>query len=175
MFLRDTSSNGTFINQSVVGCNKAVELKDGDEVMIVDSARFLFRPLGPTHRDFTQQYVLLDFIQKGHLGKVFVCKERSTGERFAVKKHEFSPIPTSDQRKKESIAEELNLMGLCHRNIISMKEAFSDDASSSHVTQLAQEGELFDLIVMKTKFSEDETRHIFKQLFDAVKYLVSIA
>lgn len=162
MFLRDTSSNGTLINQSVVGCNKAVELKSGDEVMIVDSARFLFRPHGPTHRAFTQQYVLLDFIKKGHLGKAFVCKERSTGERLAVKKHEFSQIPTSDQGEKESIAAELNLMGLCHRNIVSMKEAFADDASSSHVTQLAQEGELFDLIVMKTKFSEDETRHIIQ-------------
>lgn len=151
-----------------------VELKDGDEVTIVDSARFLFQSPGPIRRTFDQQYMLLDFIRKGHLGKVFVCKERSTGERFAVKKHEFSPNHDSDRAKKESIVAELNLMGLCHKNIMFMKEAFADDSSSSHITQFAQFGELFDLIVRKSKLSEDDTRHIFKQLFDAVKYLVSV-
>lgn len=89
-------------------------------------------------------------------------------------KRTFSPDPTSDQDTRVKIAAELNLMGLCHRNILFMKEAFEDDVSSSHVTQIAEKGELFRLIVRKTKLSEDETRHIFKQLFDAVKYMVSV-
>ncbi|KAL2277333.1 hypothetical protein FJTKL_00053 [Diaporthe vaccinii] len=53
-----------------------------------------------------------------------------------------------------------------------MKEAFAGDASSSHVTKIAERGDLYDLIVRKSKLSEDETRRIFSQLFDAVKYLV---
>lgn len=142
--------------------------------MIIDGARFLFHPPGPIHRTFNQQYTLLNLIGKGHIGQVFACQEKSTGERFAVKKHSFLPDPKSDQRKKESVAAELNLMGLCHRNIMFMKEAFVDDGSSSHITQIAEKGELFNLIVRKSKLSEDETRHIFKQLFDAVKYLVSV-
>lgn len=150
-----------------------VELKDGDKVMIVAIARFLFQSSGPIRRTFDQQYMLLGFIREGRLGKVFVCKEKSTGERFAVKKHEFSPNHESDWAKKVNIVAELNLMGLSHKNIMSMKEAFADNSSSAHVTQFAQRGELFDLIVRKSKLSEDDTRHIFKQLFDAVKYLVS--
>ena len=39
--------------------------------------------------------------------------------------------------------------------------------------ELAAEGELFNWIVMKQKLSEAETRKIFIQLFQGVKYLVS--
>ncbi|KAI7783886.1 hypothetical protein LA080_011148 [Diaporthe eres] len=172
VFLRDLSSNGTFVNQSVVGCNKVVELKNGDEITIIDTARFRFYQAKTIYRSFAQQYSLLDTLGKGDIGRVFVCQEKSTGQRFAVKKYTFSPDAKSDQDVKESIAAELNLMGLCHRNITFMKEAFAGDASSSHVTKIAERGDLYDLIVRKSKLSEDETRRIFSQLFDAVKYLV---
>lgn len=172
-FLRDLSSNGTFVNQTVVGCNQEVGLEDGDEITISDSARFRFCRVETTCRSFPQQYNILNTLGKGDIGRVFVCQEKSTGKRFAVKKYNFSPDPKSDQDVKESAAAELNLIGLCHRNIIFMKEAFAGDGSCSHVIQIAERGELFDLIVRKSRLSEDETRHIFKQLFDAVKYLVS--
>lgn len=143
--------------------------------MIIDGARFLFHPPGPIRRTFNQQYTVLNLIGKGHIGQVFACLKKSTGDRFAVKKHSLpDPKSDKDKGKEDSVAAELNLMGLCHRNIIFMKEAFFDDGSSYHVTQIAEKGELFNLIVRKTKLSEDETRHIFKQLFDAVKYLVSV-
>lgn len=149
-----------------------VLLKERDEITIFGNARFLFRSSAPIRRSFDQHYLLLDFLGKGDIGKVFVCKERSTGKRFAVKNHE-SSATWSQQGLRERIAAELNLMGLCHRNIIFMKEAFSDDGLSLHVTQIAEKGDLFRFIRKKSKLSEDETRHIFKQLFDAVKYLVS--
>ncbi|KAG6365290.1 hypothetical protein INS49_006899 [Diaporthe citri] len=171
VFLRDLSSNGTFVNENVVGCNQVLELKDWDLITIVDNAQLLFNSSLPIHRTFGQQYSTLNLIGKGHIGQVFACREKSTGKRFAVKKHSFSPVPKFDQRKKECIAAELNLMGLCHRNIMFMKEAFVDNGSSSHVTQIAKKGELFNLIVTKSRLSEHETRHVFKQLFDAVKYL----
>lgn len=173
VFLRDLSSRGTFVNQTLVGCNRVVELKDGDEINIFDSAQFVFRPSGLIRRSFALHYTRLECLGNGHLGKVFLCIEKSTGKRFAVKIYELSAT-RSEQGLKESITAELNLMGLCHRNIIFMKEAFEDKLSSSHVIQIAEKGDLFGFIVRKSKLSEDETRHIFKQLFDAVKYLVSV-
>lgn len=158
----------------MVGRNQVVELKDGDEIAIVDGATFRFHRQDTIYRTFSQQYALLNALEKGRIGRVFMCKEKSTGERFAVKKYSFSPTPESDQDTKESIEAELNLMGICHRNIIFIREAFVGDASCSHVTQIAENGDLFDMIVRKLKLSEDETRHIFKQLFDAIKYLVSV-
>ena len=41
--LEDLSSNGTFVNDQILGRNKRRELQDGDEVTILDEARFLFR------------------------------------------------------------------------------------------------------------------------------------
>lgn len=149
-------------------------LKDRDEIMIVDSVRFIFRQHGSTHQTFLQQYTLLEQIGKGNVGEVFMCAEKSTGKRFAVKIHTFSAVPYPNLNKEVDIAAELNLMGLCHKNIIFMKEAFREKQASFHVTQIAEKGELFNLIVLKSKLSEGETRHIFKQLFDAVKYLVSL-
>lgn len=41
------------------------------------------------------------------------------------------------------------------------------------VLELAPGGELFNLIVMKQRFTEDETRKIFLQIFSALEFLVS--
>lgn len=173
VFLEDLSSNGTFINENLVGCNRDVELKDRDEIGILDSARFIFHQHHSIQPLFLSKYTLLEQIGKGHVGEVFLCTEKSTGERFAVKIFT-SSFPYSDHVKKDGMVAELNLMGICHRNIMSIKEAFREKQASFHVTQIAEKGELFNLIVTKSKLSEGETRRIFKQLFDAVKYLVSI-
>lgn len=169
--MKDLSSNGTFVNESLVGCNTGRELKDRDEIAILDSVRFIFRLHSSIDRFFLAKYTLLEQLGKGHVGEVFLCAEKSTGERFAVKI--YTSIPTMDHAKKDNMAAELNLMGLCHRNVMSMKEAFEEKDQSFLVTQIAEKGELYNLIVKKSKLSESETRHIFKQLFDAVKYLVS--
>lgn len=174
VFLRDLSSNGTLVNQKGVGCNQVVELKDRDEITISDSARFWFCRPGTIYRNFAQHYTFRHEVGKENISRVFVCQEKSTRQHFAVKKRTFSPDPKSDQDTKEKIAAELNLMGLCHRNIIFLKEAFAGDSLCFHVTQIAKKGDLFDLITRKSKLSEDETRHISKQLFEAVNYLVSV-
>ena len=41
------------------------------------------------------------------------------------------------------------------------------------VLELAPEGELFNYIVRKQKLSESQTRKVFLQLFNGLKYLVS--
>lgn len=42
------------------------------------------------------------------------------------------------------------------------------------VLELAPEGELFNLIVMKQKLTEEETRKVFVQLFQGMSYLVRL-
>jgi len=55
-----------------------------------------------------------------------------------------------------------------------LKDTFDEDDGIFLVLELAPEGELFNWIVMKQKLSETETRKVFVQLFQAVKYLVSV-
>ena len=63
--LEDLSGNGTYVNDGYVGRNKRRELQDGDEVSILDQARFIFRyPRNKATSSFKQQYSI-----QGQLGK----------------------------------------------------------------------------------------------------------
>ncbi|KAF7596184.1 hypothetical protein BBP40_003083 [Aspergillus hancockii] len=170
--LEDLSSNGTFINDAIVGRNKHRELEDGDEVTILDEARFIFRY--PRSRDtsgFRQQYRILHQLGKGHFATVYLCAERATGTQYAVKLFEKRP-GDSQKSQAEALQQEIGLlMGVSHSNLLCLKDTFDESDGVYLVLELAPEGELFNLIVSKQKFTETETRHIFVQLFEGLKYL----
>ncbi|KAE8394777.1 serine/threonine protein kinase chk2 [Aspergillus alliaceus] len=170
--LEDLSSNGTFINDAIVGRNKHRELEDGDEVTILDEARFVFRY--PRTRDtsgFRQQYKLLQQLGKGHFATVYLCAGRSTGTKYAVKVFE-KRSGDSQKSQADALQQEIGLlMGVSHPNLLCLKDTFDESDGVYLVLELAPEGELFNLIVSMQKFSETETRHIFVQLFEGLKYL----
>ena len=172
--VEDLSSNGTFVNEAVIGRNKRRELQDQDEITLLDKARFVFRY--PKNRDtnhFLQQYTLLEKLGKGHFAEVFLCVEKVTGHRFAVKI--FSKRPGVEERSKtEGLQQEIAvLMSVSHPNMLCLKDTFDEPNAVYLVLELAAEGELFNWIVMKQKLTEEETRKLFLQLFHGVKYLVS--
>jgi serine/threonine-protein kinase Chk2 len=170
--VEDLSSNGTFVNDAIIGRNKYRELEDGDEITILDEARFVFRY--PRTRDtngFRQQYRLLQQLGKGHFATVYLCVERATGTQYAVKVFERRP-GDSQKSQTESLQQEIGLlMGVNHPNLLCLKDTFDEADGVYLVLELAPEGELFNLIVSRQKFSEEETRHIFVQLFEGLKYL----
>ena len=65
------------------------------------------------------------------------------------------------------------LMAVSHPSLLCLKGAFEEEDGVYLILELAAEGELFNWIVMKQKLSEAETRKVFVQLFQSVKYLVS--
>ncbi|KAF2665869.1 serine/threonine-protein kinase chk2 [Microthyrium microscopicum] len=167
--VEDTSANGTYVNDVVVGRNNRRELRDGDEVSIVDEARFSFRY--PRHRAssaFKQQYVILDQLGKGHFATVYLCIDKVTGQRWAVKK--FDRI--HEKGRMDGLQQEIAvLMAISHPSLLCLKGAFEEDDGVYLILELAAEGELFNWIVMKQKLTEEETRKLFVQLFQAIKYL----
>ncbi|PWY77155.1 Pkinase-domain-containing protein [Aspergillus sclerotioniger CBS 115572] len=170
--LEDLSSNGTFVNDAIVGRNNHRELEDGDEVTILDEARFVFRY--PRTRDtnrFLQQYRVLQQLGQGHFATVYLCIERATGTRYAVKV--FERRSSDSQRSQTDILQqEIGLlMGVSHPNLLCLKDTFDESDGVYLVLELAPEGELFNLIVSKRKLPENETRHIFLQLLEGLKYL----
>lgn len=171
--LEDLSSNGTFVNEAIVGRNKQRELEDGDEVTILDEARFVFRY--PRTRDtngFRQQYRILQQLGKGHFATVYLCAERATGDEYAVKVFERRP-GDSQRSQSEALLQEIALLkSVNHPNLLCLKDTFDENDGVYLVLELAPEGELFNLIVAKQKLTEDETRKVFIQLFHGVKYLV---
>lgn len=170
--VEDLSSNGTYVNEAIVGRNQRRELEDQDEIAVHGKARFIFRY--PQHRHtsaFLQQYTLLEKLGKGHFAEVYLCIEKSSGRRYAVKI--FSRPPGMDDRAKtEGLQQEIGvLMGVSHPNVLCLKDTFNERDRVYLVLELAAEGELFNHIVMKQKLSEDETRKLFLQLFQGIKYL----
>ena len=170
--IEDLSSNGTCVNDQILGRNKRRELEDGDEITILDEARFIFRY--PRNREaigFHSQYRILQQLGKGHFATVYLCVERSTGFKFAVKKFE-KRMGDSQRSQTEGLQQEIAvLMSVSHPNVLCLKDTFNEKDGVYLVLELAAEGELFNLIVTKQKLSEAETRKVFIQLFQGTKYL----
>jgi serine/threonine-protein kinase Chk2 len=170
--MEDLSSNGTFVNEAMVGRNKRRELEDGDEITILSEARFVFRY--PKSRDssaFRSQYRILQQLGKGHFATVYLCVERTTGNKYAVKKFE-KRTGESQRSQTEGLQQEIAvLMSVSHPNVLCLKDTFDESDGVYLILELAAEGELFNWIVMKQKLTEAETRKVFVQLFQGVNHL----
>ncbi|TRX93149.1 hypothetical protein FHL15_006017 [Xylaria flabelliformis] len=174
--VEDLSSNGTFVNEAIVGRNQRRELQEQDEIAVMDKARFIFRyPRSRSSSAFLQQYTLLERLGKGHFAEVFLCVEKSTGHRYAVKI--FTKHPGMEERSKmDGLQQEIAvLMGVSHPNVLCLKDTFNEKNAVYLVLELAPEGELFNHIVTKQKLSEDETRKLFSQLFQDKDVHVKLA
>lgn len=81
----------------------------------------------------------------------------------------------AEDKSKEGLQQEIAvLMGVSHPNMLCLKDTFDEKDGVYLVLELAPEGELFNFIVQRQKLTETETRRIFVQLFQGVKYLVSL-
>ncbi|KAM3158958.1 Calcium/calmodulin-dependent protein kinase type<br_1 [Botrytis cinerea] len=171
-FVEDLSSNGTFIKESIIGRNKRRQLEDGDEIEVVDDVRFVFRyPKLRETSKFLQKYLLLEKLGSGHYATVYLCVEKATGQRFAVKVFTRNP-GLGEKQRIEGLQQEIAiLMGVSHPNILCLKDTFDEPGGTYLVLELAAEGELFNWIVKKGKLTEQETRKVFVQLFEGLKYL----
>jgi serine/threonine-protein kinase Chk2 len=172
--VEDLSGNGTYVNNAFIGRNKRRELHDGDELSILDKARFIFRY--PRNRDgsaFHSQYSIQGQLGEGHFATVYLATEKNSGMRFAVKKFEKRSGP-GERSKVDGLQQEIAvLMGVSHPNMLCLKDTFDERDGVYLVLELAPEGELFNWVVMKQKLTEAETRKVFVQLFQGIKYLVS--
>ncbi|KAH9831883.1 Forkhead associated domain [Teratosphaeria destructans] len=171
--VEDFSGNGTYVNDQYLGRNGRRELHDGDEISIIDQARFIFRyPRGNRESSaFHQQYAIKGQLGKGHFATVYLAAEKTTGVHYAVKKFEKRSGP-GERSKMEGLQQEVAvLMGVSHPNVLCLKDTFDEPDGVYLLLDLAPEGELFNWIVMKQKLTEAETRKLFIQLFQGVKYL----
>jgi serine/threonine-protein kinase Chk2 len=172
--VEDLSGNGTYVNNAILGRNNRRELQDGDEIDLVHEARFTFRyPQRKESNRFHQEYNVQGQLGKGHFATVYLAFEKKSGKSFAVKKFEKRRGP-GEKSKTEGLKQEIAvLMSVSHPNMLCLKNTFDEPDGVYLVLELAPEGELFNWIVMKQRLTEAETRKIFIQLFQGVKYLVS--
>ena len=171
--IEDLSSNGTYVNEAIIGRNKRRQLENADEISVLDQARCIF--YYPRNRDtsaFRQQYKILQQLGKGHFATVYLCIERVTGMQYAVKRFE-RRSGDSGRSQTDGLQQEIGVLkSVSHPNMLCLKDTFEEDDGVYLVLELAPEGELFNWIITKQKLTEEETRRVFIQLFQGVRYLV---
>jgi len=128
----------------------------------------------PCARHVEDVYVIGDQIGSGMCGIIHLCIERASGLHCAVKiidtkKFALSPGLTPADLREEAAM----MMTLDHPNIIRIKDTFETDNIIFIVMELVRGGDLFDRIVEKGKYTENEARLVMQKVLSAVKYLHS--
>lgn len=97
-----------------------------------------------------------------------LCKARRTGKKFAMK------IVNRDSLSEyldEALGLEVSILNeLDHPNIMRLESAFTTTKSYYLVTELLEGGELFDRIIEKSSYSENEARELISIVFKAIQY-----
>lgn len=124
------------------------------------------------NRDIKEFYKIEVTIGRGTFGTVKRAKNRETGERVAVK-----VLSKKKMNKDDMDAAQLEidiLKRVDHPNIIKLIDTFEDDRHYCIVMELVQGGELFDSILEKEQFCENEAREALIQIIDAIEYCHSL-
>lgn len=123
--------------------------------------------------EIENHYTLQKELGKGNFSVVRLGVHKSTGEKFAVKvvdKKRFY-MQSNDKSDGAIMAEVDILKSIRHPGVIGIQEVFDTPETLYLVLDLVNGGELFDRIVEKKKFSEEDSRALFGNLVSAIEYL----
>jgi len=117
------------------------------------------------------KYIVQDELGRGAFAVVKKCKSKASGEVCAVKIIDKQQVGND----KAQLDREIEVLKkVRHHNIIQLVEIFEDNAHMYIVTEIATGGELFDRIVEKVSYAENDAARVVKQLVSAIDYLHNI-
>lgn len=106
-------------------------------------------------------FTLITVLGKGSYAKVVLVKKKDNGKIFAmkvIKKKDQNDKNT--QKQQEHIITERNvLVGLNNQFICKLYYSFQNERKIFFVLEYCPGGELFNLLVKKKRFTEDQTRY----------------
>ena len=123
--------------------------------------------------DNKADYIFGKTLGAGTFGIVRQARKLSTNEDVAVKILLKKALEGNDVQLQMLYAELDILRKLNHPHIVQFKDWFESPEKFFIVTQLATGGELFDRILKKGKFTEEDAVSILVQIIDAVRYIHS--
>eukprot|EP01084_Bolivina_argentea_P257652 434122_1 len=114
--------------------------------------------------------------EPGQFGITYRCEQKKTGKRYAVKllnKNRFYRIPHKYRpRYLRAMHDEIDILStLSHPNIIKLHNVYEDKTTLYIVMEECTGGELFQRIVEKGQYTENEAAKVIKQLLLALKYM----
>ncbi|KAK7121765.1 hypothetical protein R3I93_022752 [Phoxinus phoxinus] len=121
--------------------------------------------------DIRKIFELKEILGTGAFSEVVLAQEKATGDMYAVK-----CIPKKALRGKESgIENEIAVLRkVKHENIVALEDIYESPSHLYLIMQLVSGGELFDRIVERGFYTEQDASALIKQVLDAVNYLHSL-
>lgn len=122
-------------------------------------------------RKFEQLYDWEGVIGSGKFATVYKCISKQTQEELAVKLLEKQHMSLHE---KELLRTEIAILRLVeHENVVKLVDVLENERYIFIVTELVSGGELFDLIVGRSRFTEKEAFILLSQLLNGIEYLHS--
>jgi len=176
VFIKDFSSNGTFVNGVKIGKGKCKLLVHDADISFAN-ARFkvyVFRSMDAEKEKFPpeleEKYTVSKVLGSGQYGTVRLAFRNKDMHRCAIKIIKKSATTTNNI----SIQNEVKvLQKVRHPCIINLEDVIDSQDCLYIVLELAEGGELFNKIVEKRNMTESEAKLHFYQIAHAIKYLHS--
>ncbi|KAG5181297.1 putative death-associated protein kinase, partial [Tribonema minus] len=112
---------------------------------------------------------------KGASSTVWRCARRADGDALAAKVMDLRPLKFRERFSMERLRREVDIMRqLRHPNIVRLEDVFETDDQLVLVLEYARGVELFDAILTRGRYTEDDARPIFLQVARALYYLHSL-
>jgi len=118
----------------------------------------------------SEHYDVKQDLGKEEFSVVKKAINKKTGEEVAIKIIDKKTATTAQDTKRLE-TEVTILKKVSHPNIICLKELYEDSNELCLVMELVTGGELFDKIVEKGQYTENEASIIVKKMLSAVEYL----
>lgn len=186
LLITDMSSNGTYVNNELLGKGSNALLRSGDKISFAKTGgTYIFRYAIDIKNDksfqkksFFDDYIMGNQLGSGHYAIVREARDRTTGDIVAVKIfHPNKSSSNNNENEDAKLRQEMNLLlSIDHPNIVRFishyVEPINQYASTTYlVLEKMNNGELFQRIINKLKLRQNETKAIFKQLLEGLHYL----
>lgn len=192
LWIKDTSTNGTHVNNQRLVKGSNYLLTQGDEIAVgvgveSDVIRFVmvfsdkFNPAKIPDNSGTvkDQGIYKDFIIKhetigqGAFATVKKAVERATGDSYAVKIiNRRKALNTGGGGAIAGVDRELDILEkLHHPNIVELKAFYEDLDNYYIVMELVPGGDLMDFVAANGAIGEDATQVITKQILEGIAYV----
>lgn len=182
VFVKDKSSNGTWVNDRKIGKDLMLPLLHNDEIFFAGASKkvFVFMSTEEQAEKFpaalTSKYTVSKVLGRGAVGEVRLGFRIPDLHRVAIKivnKRTYSTLSSTPANRDAVLNEVRILRSASHPCIIHLEDVVDTPDFLYIVLELAEGGELFDKIIEKTKFNEAEAKLHFYQMISAISYLHS--
>ena len=115
------------------------------------------------------QYQFIKWIKSGGYGQVFLSKHVYSEKQYAIKQIDTTNFSNEDLYNISR--EYMILRSMMHKNVIKCYDSFAYNNKFYTVMDYAEGGELSTLLKEKGTLTEEESKKIFKQIYEAVCYI----